>query len=375
MANRDRFVELYRSRGWVMYDRISTELIAQAVAVPVEEGDEVLTDYHLDPRNHQVLGYRFKAPHFRPWYEIYERAIERANAADYLSAIPLALSIIDGVCTTMSGKHPFSGGADAPVFDSETSGPGGLADGLALLGSTRRKLDVEPIEAPFRHGIVHGLNPNYGHPLVAAKTFNLLQATVDYFDRRRDEADRIEKAAKDQQPPSFRELSEGLRRNAELKQAISSWEARPDRSDEEIAKRGGVASIEAGSPEAVACQYLEALCARNYGELAKMTVDYPKRSIGYRAGRLRDDLNGFTVADWTITGVRDTAPATSLVSLRLAGEFGGDAWNVDEEMRLIYADEDYNGLARGQSGGTWVVMPNFLTNLWAMGVRSRENGR
>jgi len=66
-----------------------------------------------------------------------------------------------------------------------------------LLGSTRRKLDVTPISVPYRHGVVHGLNPRFGHAIVAAKAFNLLHAMVDYFDRRRDEDARLAKAAEE----------------------------------------------------------------------------------------------------------------------------------------------------------------------------------
>jgi len=181
--------------GWVNYDRISTEIVARVLELRIDEGEDALTSYHLHPDNLRFLGYRFSTSHYEPWAAIYERAVERAAAEDYLSAIPLILIVIDGICTTSTGKHPFSGGADAPVFDTQTSGPGGLPEGLALLGSTRRKLNVEGLTVPFRHGIVHGLNPNFGSAIVAAKAFNLLQALVDYFDRRRDEAQRLAKAA------------------------------------------------------------------------------------------------------------------------------------------------------------------------------------
>ena len=198
LANSDRFAEIYSPLGWVNYDRMSVDTVAKALAAEGDEGEAILTAYHLDPDNLRFLGYRFHTSHYGAWSELYERAVERTIAEDYLSAVPLLLVIIDGICTTTTAKHPFSGGADAPVFDSQTSGPGGLSEGLALFGSTRRKLDVSPIMLPFRHGIVHGLTPSFGYPIVAAKAFNLLQAMVDYFDRRRDEAQRLAKAAEEQ---------------------------------------------------------------------------------------------------------------------------------------------------------------------------------
>ncbi|MES0000723.1 hypothetical protein NKJ90_18220 [Mesorhizobium sp. M0051] len=169
LANRDRFAEIYSPLGWVNYDRMSVDAAAKALAAEVNEGEAILTAYHLDPDNLCFLGYRYHTSHYASWGELYERAVERTAVEDYLSAIPLILIVIDGICTTMTAKHPFSGGADAPVFDSQTSGSGGLSEGLALFGSTRRKLDSSSITLPFRHGIVHGLNPNFGHSLVAAK--------------------------------------------------------------------------------------------------------------------------------------------------------------------------------------------------------------
>lgn len=369
-ANRDLFAKIYSPLGWVNYDRLSTEIVASALELPVEAGEAVLTSYHVDPDNLRFLGYRFNIRHYEPWAALYEGAVERVGAADYLSAIPLTLIIVDGICTTSTGKHPFSGGADAPVFDSQTSGPGGLSEGLALLGSTRRRLNTELISAPFRHGIVHGLNPNFGSPIVAAKALNLLQATVDYFDRRRDEAQRLAKAAEEQNPVDLRELGRSLLRNAETRRALDAWSARPSITGTLLASSDKAADLSAGSPEAFAAEYLSLLMVRNFGGLAKATVDYPKRPIGYRAGRLREDQKEIEITGWAITGVEDTSSAMSQVTARLEGRLRGKSWSGEHLMRLIFADENYDTMVRNLPGGAWVVMPNFLTGLWRVAAQS-----
>lgn len=372
MANRDLFAKIYSPLGWVNYDRLSTEVVATVVNVSLEEGESTLTEYHLDSSNLSLLAHRFKMRTFESWCALYERAVERADAKDYLSAIPVVLCIIDGICTTLSGKHPFSGGADAPVFDSQTSGPGGLSEGLALLGSTRRKLDTNPIPAPFRHGIVHGLNPNYGSPIVAAKAFNLLQATVDYFDRRSDEEYRLIKAENDQKPIDLRELGERLRKNADVKRASEEWRPRPTLSDVALASSDAPSNLPADSPEAFAAEYLTLLSVSNYGRLAAATVDYPKRTIGYRAGRIREDLKVISVTRWTITGIEDTTSAMSRVMTRLEGKLNGQPWSGDHPMQLLFADADYESVVRGQAGGTWNVMPDFLAGLWLKAIEPKQ---
>jgi hypothetical protein len=373
LANRDRFAEIYSPLGWVNYDRMSVDAVAKALAVKTDEGEAILTAYHLDPDNLRVLGYRFHTSHFAGWGELYERAVERTAVEDYLSAIPLILIVIDGICTTTTAKHPFSGGADAPVFDSQTSGPGGLSEGLALFGSTRRKFDNSSITLPFRHGIVHGLNPNFGHSLVAAKAFNLLQALVDYFDRRRDEAQRLAKAAQEQRPVDWKELGHRLLKNADTKKRLDAWEARPTKANTIVTSSMSPGNLDEGSPEKAAVAYLEGLVKRNFGALAQSTIDYPNRTIGYRAGRLRDDLKDIIIGDWALTGVEDTAPSMTNVMVDISGNLFGESWNGLQCMRLIYADDDNNALIRGEEGGDWIVMPDFLTNLWATVAKARRS--
>lgn len=351
-------------------------MVRQAVAEPDDAaGEQILTIHHLDPDQLQFLGYRFHVSRFEAWRELYERAVERAQAEDYLSAVPLVLIIIDGICTTKTGKHPFSGGADAPVFDSETSGTGGIAEGLATLGATRRKLDTTPIRSPYRHGILHGLNPSFGNALVAAKSFNLLQASVDYFDRREDEEARIAKAAAEQRQPSWSELATTMARTQDMRRQIDDWRPRPKRTGEEIASSGSSQQLEPGSPEATAASYLAAIASRNFGEIARLTIDYLLRPIGYRAGRHREEIGELCVTAWEITDLSDESPAISEVVVSLTGTHGEREWSGEQHMRLVYGDAKYDVLTRGASGGQWSVMPNFVPNLWATALRSfKEQG-
>jgi hypothetical protein len=365
------FARRFAPLGWTIYDRLSVDVVRQVVAEPNDDAaEQVLSTHHLNPDQLQFLGYRFNVSRFEAWQELYERAVDRTLAQDYLSAVPLVLIIIDGICTTKTGKHPFSGGADAPIFDSETSGSGGIAEGLAILGATRRKLDTTPIRIPYRHGILHGLNPAFGNALVAAKTFNLLQASVDYFDRREDEEARIAKAAAEQRRPSWSEVAETMARTREMQRQLEQWSPRSTRSGERIACSQAPHELEPGTPEETAAAYLAAITSRNFGEIAKSTIDYPLRSIGYRAGRHREELGDLRVTTWEITGLSDEAPAVSEVTVQLNGTYGEQGWSGEQRMRLIYGDAQYSVLTRGASGGRWSVLPNFLTNLWATAIRS-----
>ncbi|WP_419744947.1 hypothetical protein [Xanthomonas phaseoli] len=357
------FSERYVPLGWANYDRMSSQVLAELAKCGVEHGEQLLTQHHLDEQTLQVLGYRFQLPQFQPWATIYERAIERCKVEDWLSAVPLILIIIDGICTANSGKHPFSGGADAEVFDTQTSGAGGLAEALKVLGATRRKLSEEPIDAPFRHGVVHGLNPNYGRPIVAAKALNLLQATTDYFVSIKDEAQRLARAEEEQRPASFREIAATMRRTADLKAALESWRARQDRTGLTIDE--SCPEIDDGSlPETVAAKYLQLLKKSNYGALAALHVDYPQRPVAYRAGRLRQELKGLRVLHWSISSIRDTSASSTTVQVNVRVEVAGCRDELSGEIRTMYADPSFEPMVRGAAGGQWYVMPNLTTDLW-----------
>jgi hypothetical protein len=368
---RAAFATRFGPRGWTIYDRLSVDVVRDAVNETEDDAaDQLLVAHHLDLDTLMFLGYRFNVSRFEAWQEIYERAVERAAVEDFLSAVPLVLIIIDGICNTKTGKHPFSGGADAPVFDTETSGPGGLSAGLAILGATRRKLDRAPIESPYRHGILHGLDPNFGNALVAAKAFNLLQTMVDYFDRREDEGARLAKAAEEQRQPSWSEIVKTMASTRDTTRRIDEWKARPRVTEKDVAAFGQDHALEPDSPEAVAASFLNAVVARNFGKIAHYTIDYTLRPIGQRAGMHREELGQLTLTAWRITGVSDEAPAISDVDVALEGTLDGQQWTGTQKLRLIYGDEKFEVRVRGARDGRWAVMPNFLNKLWSTAVGS-----
>lgn len=361
--NIELFSERYVPLGWANYDRMSSTVLSELAKCSIGDGEQTLTLHHLDEQNLRVLGYRFHLPQFQSWAAIYERAIERCKAKDWLSAIPLILVIIDGICTTNSGKHPFSGGADAEVFDTQTSGTGGLAEALKVLGATRRKLSEAPIDAPFRHGIVHGLNPNYGYPIVAAKALNLLQATVDYFVSVKDEALRLARAEEEQRPANFREIASAMRRTADFKVMLKAWQPRPDRTCLTINESCAELADDT-LPETVAAKYLQFLKISNYGALAKLHVDYPQRPIAYRAGLLRQELNGIRILGWSISSIRDASASVTTVGVIVQVESAGCRDELSGELRMMYTDPSFEPMVRGMTEGQWYAMPNLATDLW-----------
>lgn len=357
------FTERYAPDGWSLFAGMATPTMVDLVHVTKEEGTSILTSYHLEPQTLQALWQRLKSERMRPWFDIYSTARERAEAGDFVSAVPLVLLIIDGIVTKLTGKHAFSGGTDAPVFDTLASGPGGIAELLQLLGRQRGSVTTEPLEAPFRHGIMHGMDLNFGHAIVAAKAFNALHAVVDYCERKADEKERVAKALEEQRVPPIRETLKGIAETAKITTAIDNWSARPLRAFEDGASQEELAAFIDGSPEAATVAYLQALSQGNFGRIAAHTVDFLKRPIGERAKDFKARLIGVESCEWHILQIKDEAPAVSEVQAHVWGTSEGRSWSYKGTIRLIYGGDDDKSAVYGAESGRWKAIEYFLSKL------------
>lgn len=373
IETRDAFTERYSPRGWAMFDRMSGDVLHEIAELGTDEGEAVLTRYHLDPDTLRFNGQRLKREAYLPWLEIYNRAVERAAANDYTSAVPLVLIVIDGLVTRNTGRHAFSGGVDAPVFDTAASGPGGVADALRIMGQQRGSVNVAPLASPYRHGILHGVDVNFGHAQVAAKSLNILHAVIDYCDRRQDEAQRIEQARAEQTVPSISETIGLLRKVNDEKAALQAWEPRPRRRLKDGEGRRDTARFEDGTPEAAVVSYLNALTDRpNYGHLATSTSSRREDTIGVRAKYFRELLSGIVVDDWSILSIEDKAAAVCEVSVSVVGTTESRPWSYKGTIRLIYEDDDGGSVIFGHGSGRWKAIEHFLSKMAAVAFLGRE---
>lgn len=362
-ANFERFSEIYSPNGWCLYDEINTSLVGKCISVPITEGEETLIEEFLNPDSLERLSFRFYKRHFDFWQQVFGVIIERISNKDYISATPLIFIIIDGIFLKHAGQHPFSEKPEKTIFDCLTSKKGNLENCLRIFGKTKRKLDTNEIDMPFRHGVMHGLTPNYGNKIVAAKAINLLWATINYFEASYEEAARIDKARKEQAPPKFSELVETMKANARTRELLENWQARPTISNSNLSDTNNPVPLEVGTPEERAREYIAWMMQSNFGRLAGVTVDYLERSQNMIAGKLKQELRGVKINRCIITGVEDEAPAISVISVILWVEIENKLKEITAKLRCIYMDNENNTEVRGEACGQWKIMPMFIYGL------------
>ena len=368
-AERD-FRRRFVPRGWASYDMMSAELTREIVDMDETDAERRLTAHFIDPDLLLFLGYRFHRANFKAWAPHYERAREHLTRGDTISAVPLLLLITDGIAQRWLNMSPYSGATEGEVFDTFTSEAGGLADTFTVHGARRaKKMQTDPIDTPFRNGILHGNDVAYGEDIVAAKAVNALAATLDYVGAVRSEAKRLEKAAAEQATPRLRDLADTLRSTQALKDATAAWKARPAVTDTPLYNASDdPQDFNTSTPEGAAALYLHDLQNRRYGKLAPRTVNFAGYSMGKIAGSMAKDMKDIGLESWTVTGVEDTAAAAAWVTAEIEGTFDKRTKTDSFRLRMVFQGEDNKPLVRGMPDGHWMVMPDLVTNLWRLSL-------
>ncbi len=363
LNNLDYFTRVYAPLGWTPYDNMCVDMMETVTNLDIAAGETHLVSHYLSADALQLFEYSFRRQGYVAWRDMLVHALSRLRGQDFMSAVPLLLMVTDGICQHHLQKSAFGGAADQEVFDSLTTALNSLSHALSLAGRTRRKLSTEALTTPYRNGILHGRDVNFGHAIVAAKAVNLLRAMLDYIDKRADEASRIERAIADQQPPDLMAIASAAEERRAFKHALDSWKPRPPREGV-FATNESASGLEPGTPELAAVSFLKAAATKNYGKLAELTLDFTRRTPAKWAGDLRRDYDELSIQKWSFGWLNDTASAATEGLARVSGSWRGQAWSGQISIRLNYVDAEMDALPRDLPSGRWVVFASAFAEMW-----------
>lgn len=171
-------------------------------------------------------------------------------------------------------------------------------------GLTFARTSDEEVHELYRNGIVHGMLVNFNNPVVATKAWNRLFAVADW-------AASLERGAAPPEPePSWRELIEKIRRNAEMRRALDEW--RPQTLTEDDA------AFETDPLYLLTDEFLDAWIRKNYGAMAsKLASLVREKTQGATAGRVREDFSLVGLTEYKITRLDFQAMAACEVDVEL----------------------------------------------------------
>jgi len=352
-----KFNEIFQPLGWIMSESRSIISAKSALLLvkggQIEEAEKVLaSDYEgesLDFLNYRYLGLK----NFRDREHIINEAVALCHEKRYLSAIPLILIVADGVGQDYFGKAIFSEGSDLTELSAIAGHTSGLSSMTREFAKTRRKFNDEEITVPYRNGIIHGRDVNYGNRIVAAKAWAYLSCIADVIRAREDAL------AKPSEPePTFREALRQYKETKEQRKLVDEWKPRTTIEPNWLLSEH-TSAFQPETPEATLVSFLKAWKSGNFGTMGEKTVYFDNRAIKKRAGQIRESMKDFILVDAKIVKIRDDAAAVTEIDCELTIQIQAKTLIEPYTFRIIYGDEHSTPLLRGHKDGSWKIIPNY----------------
>ena len=280
----------------------------------------------------------------------------------YWSAVPLILIACDGFASDVLGTSPFEKDADLTAFDSIVGHPTSLQGFIGKITKGVRKSSDNDLSLPLRHGILHGQSLGYANRSVCMKAWLLMIALVDWAHDKESEDNR-RREDQSARSVSFQETARSLQKLRCDRRIMDAHEVR-----DTVGPFGD--HLDKNSPEYAIMEFLDSWKRRNYGVMAKRSVNLSKISIPKMAGQLRRDGELIELHDFELRSVRQVTVARADAVAYLTGRtMRGD---VDGEYRIISFRYAENGeVAMPADPGMWRVQEACMFEL----LRGSSAGR
>lgn len=225
------FNKNFSDSGWCAYDSMNYPLMQSANEAFEKEGldagEKVLINYYKNDVKEIIHWLKNKAKPFMERYHLIQKAFEDHFAERYYASVPLFLIIIDGAVNDFTkSKGFFAEGTDLTAWDCLVGCSDGLLKLKEIFNKGRNKTTIEEIKLPYRNGILHGRDLNYGNEYVSCKCVSLMFALADWMNMKSNEEKRKEKFEKEANPPPIRDSLKKLAKNKVAREEIAAWRAR-----------------------------------------------------------------------------------------------------------------------------------------------------
>jgi hypothetical protein len=354
----DRFNYQFAARGWIMHGDMNLDAAVQATEL-AESGDmdaaeARLLSLHGSGEVKWMLRRMSAVEAFRPRMRLATLALEDYRDGRYHACVPVVLALLDGVVSQLHEERRgfFAENADLSAWDSIAAHERGLNVLTTIFQKGRRTLNEDPIDIPYRHGILHGWDVAYDNRIVAAKTWAALFSVREWAIKA--ERGELEEPEPTDQP-SWRQLFADIARNKEVRERIEAWEPRGLEVGVDVTSHGPPEFFGPGTPERHLVEYLNYWQERNYGYMAGH-AGMPVHDGEVTPQQIREIYEGRTLKAFDILAIEDQAPSASKIDVTLHIEDEGDLTEKTVSFRLVYWHRDENVVIRGDADGEWTVV-------------------
>ena len=301
----DRFYDRLGSLNWIFHELLplsNIEAILDQTTTPEEAEQKLIEIYRETDKLAFWTLWLYGVEGLRERSRQIERAREHYFADQFDSATLHLIAVMDGFVNDFEpdrrrglvSRDP----DDMTAWDSVVGHHLGLTNALKAYHKTVKKRVDEEVYELHRHGIVHGAITQFDNVVVATKAWNMLFAVVDWAT--------ATKKSRQPEPAktSFGEVLRQMASNRKIKKELGAWKP----------SRLSVSDVSFKDHEiyTLTVQFLNGWRECNFGALARLPsrwLDKRDTTIGQMAGRLREVFGGFTLSEFRVTEVENTAPA------------------------------------------------------------------
>lgn len=353
----DQFNSAFAGSGWVAVGgALSVDLIKEAISLHNAgkgvDAENLILDWFTED-NIRLFAItrarRFHKASLRD--DQLQEALKLYLEGRYMASVPLILIACDGFASDVSGESPFKENADLSIFDSIVGHPTSLPALISLYKKGVYASSDAEIPIAYRHGVLHGRSLGYANKMTCAKAWLLMMALVDWAiekqseDRRREDAQRKESA-------TFSDALKNLARSHADKLEIEAFEKR-------VVNGPFSEPFANDSAEFAVAEFMSGWAKKNYGMMARHSVNFTKQPINMMAGQMRRAAEFNVIKEYEIRRISYLSVARTEIRLYVkAANLSGDVEGFLDLIVFRYSED--GSVALPSESGTWAVQPNCI---------------
>jgi len=353
-----KFNKIFSQDGWLAHESMNFEVMKKAVDIHEAEGaaaaECILLEYYDAEQIENRMFFFIGLEELRVRRKFIDYALADYKDGRYYSAIPLLLMVIDGAVNDATGKGFHTSGTDLDVWDSLTTSDGAIYTIRDIFKKGRKATCTEPINLPYRNGILHGMDLSYDNSVVAAKCWCFLFVVRDWLVSKKSEPQRKIAFEKETRVPSVKELIATIAKTEHLKQAIEAWRPRVI-TDAYVADLNKSLVAQSDLPEGTVLAFMAFWARRNYGDMAKLFRTQVVGNQKSYARVVKDQYGEVRVGSYSIISILDQAPVITHVIVKVIGpdaQLASTIW----EFRMICEGNNGEIIPPTIPGGQWQIV-------------------
>ncbi|MBM7315505.1 hypothetical protein JN540_08730 [Streptococcus suis] len=363
------FMENFSQRGWCLYESMDFDLVQRVNSEyeknGIDKAERILLDYFKNDVREKVHWIKKSSNIFSDRSHLIDMFFEEHFKENYICSVPLGLIIVDGAVNdftkSKSNKGLFAEGLELDAWDSFVGSNKSLKEIVSIFNSSRRKTNKDEIRLPYRNGILHGRDINFGNEHVSCKCVSLLFAVADWMQLKNTEVERKNSFVQSQTNESILDQISRCREQKKFDDEIANWKKRDVIVGTDIPK-SGVRDDFFEFP--YLCPILDMFDYwkdENYGKLSKSLEESKNKntSSGKWAGQIREIFSEKKLKSFEFIKIDEKTYAKSEITVKVEWEQESSKRTETLRFNCVYfgLKEDDNLVSPRRENGEWRLIP------------------